>query len=219
MADIPIVNFSKGEIAPELYARIDIAQYEAGAKTLRNFIIQPYGGLASRPGFRLIGELDSLDDLARLIPFQASSLTADAAYVIGAQDGMARLLSSGGFVLEEGLKITGIDKQAQATVTSPYHAYEVGDRVFFDGITGMTEINKRFGKVLSVPSESQYIVDIDTRAFSDFTGSDGVLRTVEPDPPVVPDPPTPPVVPDPPPTTGGGGGNGSGLGNRFEQIP
>lgn len=219
MADIPIVNFSKGELAPELYARIDIAQYEAGAKTLRNFVIQPYGGLASRPGFRLIGELDSFEDDARLIPFQASSLTADAAYVIGAQDGMARLLSSGGFVLEEGLKITAITKAAEAVVTSPFHAYEVGDRVFFDGIVGMTQINDRFATVLAVLSDSQYRIDIDTTDFSTFVSSDGTLRTVEPDPPVVPDPPTPPVVPDPPPTTGGGGGTGSGLGNRFEQIP
>lgn len=218
-AKVPIVNFSKGEIAPELFARIDVEQYNAGAKKVRNFIIQPYGGLASRPGFRVIGEVDDAAAEGRLIPFQASSLTADAAYVVAAQDGSARLLSGGGFVLEEGLKITDITKAVNAKITAPYHGYAVGARIFLNGIEGMTELNERFAKVVSVIDDSNFTININTVGYSTFTGSDGTLRTAPPPTPPTPTPPDPPVVPDPPPTTGGSGGSGANNRNPHEQLP
>ena len=49
MALVPLLNFTKGAISPELQARIDTAQYGAGAKQLNNFIIQKYGGASFRP--------------------------------------------------------------------------------------------------------------------------------------------------------------------------
>lgn len=216
---VPLLQFSKGEIGPELYARIDADQYSAGAKTIRNLIIQPYGGLASRPGFRLIGELDAFDEPFRLFPFQPSALGGASAFAIAAQDGYARVLTQGGFVLEERIKITAITKAVTALVTAPFHGYAVGDRVFFDGIEGMTEINGREGYVLTTPTDSTFTVGIDTTGYSTFVSSDGELRTATPTPTPTPTPPAPPVIPDPPPETGGGGGRGSGISNPHEQLP
>jgi hypothetical protein len=60
-------SFTAGELAPELYSRGDLRAYENGARTLRNVIIQPTGGVARRPGTR---HLATLLGPSRLIPFE-----------------------------------------------------------------------------------------------------------------------------------------------------
>ena len=108
-------------------------------------------------------------------------------------------------------KITAISQATQAIVTSPFHGLTTGDRVFFSGITGMTQINGRQGTVQSVSGTDQFTVDIDTRAFSVFTGSDGTANAAPPPPPAPTPTPDPTPTPTPPPDIGGGGGTG---GNR-----
>ena len=38
-------SFAAGELSPVLHARIDLAQYHVGARTIRNFIVLPQGAL------------------------------------------------------------------------------------------------------------------------------------------------------------------------------
>ena len=52
-------NFSSGEIDPLLRARIDLDQYQKGAETLQNVLVQPQGGVTRRPGTRHIFRLPS----------------------------------------------------------------------------------------------------------------------------------------------------------------
>lgn len=217
MPTLPITNLSKGELAPELQARIDTSQYQAGAKRMRNFIIQKYGGASFRPGFRYVGECDTIDSTPRYIPFQ---FNIEQAYVMVLDEQFMRLLANGGMVVEpadvdhpnDDVLITAITKDYEAQVTAAYHAYEVGDRVYFRGVTGMTEINGRSGTVTEVVDASNFKVDINSRDFGTFVSSTGVARTVAPTPPP---PPVPPPVPEPtptPPSTGGGGGTGGNVG-------
>lgn len=60
-------SFTAGELAPELLGRADLRAYEAGARRLRNVVIQPTGGVARRPGLR---HLAMLPGAARLIAFE-----------------------------------------------------------------------------------------------------------------------------------------------------
>ncbi len=215
MTTIPFTNFTKGEISPELQARIDTNQYEAGAKKVRNFIIQRYGGLSFRPGFRLVGEVDDVTKNIRYIPFQYN---LQQAYIMALGDQSMRLLAGGGFISEENIKITNISKSANALVTAPFHGYSVGDRIFLNEIVGMTELNSRSAKVLFVLNANEFSIDIDTTNYSTFVSSGGALRTAAPAPPPA-DPPPPPAPPpaEPAPTTTDGGGSGGGVGVEYDE--
>lgn len=212
MSTIPFTNFTKGEISPELQARIDTSQYEASAKKVRNFIIQRYGGLCFRPGFRFIGEVDDPDKTVRYIPFQYN---IEQAYIMALEDERMRLLTGGGFVIEDNLKITAITKEAQARVTAAFHDFDVGDRIYLNGIVGMTEMNGRSASVVAVHDANNFSIDVNSINFGTFVSSDGTARVGAPPapPPDPPLPPTPPPLPDPP-DTAVGGGSGSDIGEN-----
>jgi len=203
-----LLNFSKGEISPELESRFDLPAYQAAARRARNVKIKRTGGLSKRMGTRFVIEAKGAD--ARLVPFQFSD---EQAYALEMGQGDLRPLALGGAVLEDGLKITAITKAANAQVTIAFHGYSVGDQIWFEGITGMTEINNRMGTVVTVPNANTFTVDIDTTGFSTFVSDTG---TVNPGPP--PPPPADPVVPpplDPPPPPPVGSGSTGG----YEQDP
>lgn len=217
MTMVPINNLSKGELAPELQARIDTSQYSAGTRRMRNFIVQRYGGASFRPGFRFVGEVDSPTTEIKYIPFQYN---IEQAYIMALDNGYMRLLAQGGFVVEavttaaptESMKITAITKAVNAQVTAAFHAYSVGDRVYLSGITGMTELNGRFASVVSVVDANNFTINIDTRLYTTFVSSTGLVRAGAPAAVVPPAAPAvPPAPPADPPTTDGGG-SGADLG-------
>jgi hypothetical protein len=218
------VNFSKGEIAEDLIARVDVQSYSSAVKTARNVLVLKYGGLTKRPGTRLVGEAYSSAAPVRLIPFQFSLTQA---YALELGQGYMRAAASGGLVIEDELKVTAITNATNALVTAAFHGYSVGEQVYFSQITGMVEINGRTGTVLTTPTANTFTVNINTTAFSTFTGSNGIVRTgapaAPPTPPAVPPPPPPP----PPPSTGSGSGYGTGgtvrhgydWGDSGENVP
>ncbi len=207
MVDVPVVNFSKGEFAPELYSRVDTSQYGTGAKRLRNCVILPTGGVTGRPGTRVIGELDDEDE-ARLFPFQYS---IDQSYVLGFQQGLMRVMTGGGFIVETDLKITAATLADPCELEIAFHDYAVGDRLFITGLTGTPELNNREVVVTAIVDDDHFEINIDSTDFTALTDSTGEVRVgapTPPDPPPVVDPPVPP--PDPPPVGGGGGSNADG---------
>lgn len=193
----PLTNFSKGEIAPELYGRFDVQQWQAALKTCRNFVPLKTGGVTFRPGTRLVGEVYDSSKPARLIPFQFAN---DQAYALEFGQGTLRFAALGGLVIEEELAIAGITNAAQAQVTVAYHGFVPGDDIYFTGIAGMTEINGMTGRVVSVVNANNFTVNINTSGFGTFAGATGgITRTSPPTPPVTP-PTVPPVVaPEEPP--------------------
>lgn len=66
-------SFAGGELAPSLYARVDLAKYRVGAKLLKNFYVRPHGGVVNRPGFQYICNVKNHDHSPALIPFEASA--------------------------------------------------------------------------------------------------------------------------------------------------
>lgn len=213
MGRVSITNFSKGEFGPQLYGRIDVPQYSAGARKLHNFQIQRYGGATFRPGFRFVGEADTVDQPERFIAFQFS---LEQAYVLSFGQAQMRPLALGGFILEEDLKIHGATQTNPMVLHVPFHGFEVGDRFYLSGNSGMTEINGMFVKALAVPDADHVTVNVNGATFSPLTASTGITRTVAPTPPAPPPaPPAPPPAP-PPPDTGGGGGSGGNIDPRYD---
>lgn len=71
-----IPSFNAGEISPLLDARVSLEKYQSGCRTLKNFIILPYGGVLRRPGTEYIGAAKNTSKRARLIGFNFSATTS-----------------------------------------------------------------------------------------------------------------------------------------------
>jgi hypothetical protein len=154
-------------------------------------------GDVSRQGFEFVGEIYDSTKKARLLPF---SFSVDQTYVLPLEDETTRVISNGGFVLEAELIVTGISQATQAVVTVPDHGWVVGDDIYFTGILGMTQINGRYGRIISVTDANNVVIDFDTTGFDAFTGATGgVAGADQPDPPPVDPPDLPPYVPIDPP--------------------
>ncbi len=204
-----ISNFSRGEFGPELYGRVDIPQYEAGAKDLKNFIVQRYGGAAFRTGLRFVAPIFGDTSVPRkLVPFQYS-VEQSYALVLGEEDMTVAAL--GGMIVEEDLQIVSATNGAQIEIEVPFHAYTAGEWIYLTGNSGMDELNGRFVQVLAVIDANHVRLDINSTAFGALTGSTGIVRSGAPTPPATPEPPPPAPAPPPePPPTGGGSGGGDG---------
>lgn len=191
-----LFNFSKGELAPALYGRVDVAAYSAALRRAENVVVLKYGGVTRRMGTHFVYEIkppaggwDSPDAGERLIPFEYS---IEQTYMLLFTQAKMRPAALGGMVLEKKLSISNITRTNPVIVTAENHGYQTGDEVFFDGIQGMTEINGRSGTVTRL-DEDRFSVGISGSDFGEFTGDTG--GTPNPDPP--PPPPPPPVVPPP----------------------
>lgn len=61
-------TFTGGELSPLLHARVDLAQYATGVRSLKNFIILPQGGVTNRPGTVELSH-EAYNNNVRLVPF------------------------------------------------------------------------------------------------------------------------------------------------------
>ena len=95
-------NFSSGEIDPLLRARIDLDQYQKGAETLQNVLVQPQGGVTRRPGTRHLFQLPSAanpQNGTRMVHFEFS---VDTSY-------MLVFVNQRMYVFKDGVRITNIN--------------------------------------------------------------------------------------------------------------
>lgn len=90
---LPKVSFSAGELAPAMYSRFDMTQYDVGLRRLRNFIVHPHGGVSNRPGTEVIAEVKDSSKAVRLIPFERDVNTA---YILELGDLYARFYNGAG---------------------------------------------------------------------------------------------------------------------------
>jgi hypothetical protein len=66
-------SFGGGEIAPDMFGRIDDPHYQSGAAKLENFIARPQGIAENRPGFTVVRAVKDSTKKTRLIPFTYST--------------------------------------------------------------------------------------------------------------------------------------------------
>ena len=88
-------SFSRGEIGPQLYGRIDLAAYQNGLRQLSNYIVTPYGGFVNRAGSYFIAQTKG-NEVARMIRFKFNN--ADA-YALEFTHLTMRVYRNGGLVL------------------------------------------------------------------------------------------------------------------------
>jgi hypothetical protein len=62
-------NFTAGEQTEQLLARVDWQKYANGAACLKNFLVRPHGGAATRAGTMYLGDVKDPTARVRLIPF------------------------------------------------------------------------------------------------------------------------------------------------------
>lgn len=201
-----LFNFSKGELAPQLYGRVDVAAYAAALRQAQNVVVLKYGGVQRRMGTRVVYELaepeagwDDPSAAARLVPFEFS---IEQTYMLLMTQAQMRPLALGGAVLEEELSISDISNETQALLTVAYHDYEEGEEIFLKGIEGELGefLNLRLWRVVEVTGTNNFRIDADTSALAAFTAADGGITRADPPDPPPPPPVVPPVYvePDPP---------------------
>lgn len=97
-------SFASGEIGPAMLGRVDLRAFENGARTLRNVVVQPSGGVRRRPG---LAHVALLPGKARLIAFEFNT---EQAYLLALLGGEMR-------VFRDGVQV--------ATVATPWTAAQI----------------------------------------------------------------------------------------------
>jgi len=92
-------SFAAGELAPAMWARVDLAKYAVGARTMRNFFVHAHGGASNRPGTEYIASAKYNDKKCRLVPFQFS---IEQAYVLEFGHQYIRFYMNGGQIMLNG---------------------------------------------------------------------------------------------------------------------
>lgn len=85
-------SFTSGELSPSLHARVDLAKYLSGTRSIENMFVHSHGGASNRPG--TIHVCQALGP-GRLIPFIFS---VEQAYALEFTDNKIRVLKEGGIV-------------------------------------------------------------------------------------------------------------------------
>lgn len=120
-------SFAGGEIAPELYGRMDLDKFQTGLAECENFVVLPHGPAQNRPGFAYVNKAAGSDRQVRLIPF---SFSATETVVLEFGHYYVRFHTNGGTVLEPSKAITAI---SGSKVTIPSHGYSDWDWVYIGG--------------------------------------------------------------------------------------
>lgn len=102
-------TFAGGEIAPELYGRVELNKYRSGLAKCVNGITLPHGPVTRRPGLQFVAEVKYHSRKVRLIPFVFRN---DDALVIELGHQYARFHLLGATVLSGGVPYE---------ITTPYH--------------------------------------------------------------------------------------------------
>lgn len=126
-------SFAGGEIAPNVYGRVDLAKYAVALRRCRNFIVRQYGGIENRPGTRFIAEAKYPDRKCRLIPFQFSTVQT---YALEFGHGYMRVFKDGGQVL------TGSNTIYE--IATPYNEADLFDLKFTQSADVMTICHKNY---------------------------------------------------------------------------
>ncbi len=172
-------SFAAGEIAPNLYARIDLAKYQIGARTVKNFICKVHGGVDNRPGTKFVAEVKDSSKQHRLIPFEFSTTQS---YALEFGENTMRVFRNGANVLESAVTITGATQAFPVVVIATAHGYSNDDWIIISEVVGMTELNGKTFKIVNVTANTFQLKTtsgdfIDGTGFSAYT-SGGVSNLI-----------------------------------------
>jgi hypothetical protein len=87
--------FTGGEISPRLLARVDVKAYDNSVKTMLNAYPLTHGGAKRRPGSIYVGEVKTVAEKARLLPFVYSKTQS---YMVVFNGGKVQFIKDRGFI-------------------------------------------------------------------------------------------------------------------------
>ena len=183
MASFRQLSFSKGEVAPALYSRVDQTAYATGLKTLKNFLVKKEGGGQNRPGTKFVGEVYDSSKITRLIPFDNGD---GDTWALEFGHNSLRFYTEGAQYLNSGVTITGVTNANPGVVSYSGSDPSNGDQVFVTGISGAigTYLNNRVFVVANVNAgantfELTYIggSNVNTTSFGSY-GSGGTFQGI-----------------------------------------
>jgi hypothetical protein len=155
--------FTRGEISPQLHARVDLALYQTGLKTLRNFIVRPQGGVSNRPGTQYVSiTADSDAGSSILIPFIFST---EQAYILEFAEERVRVFTNGSYVEDPASAntITSVTLNPgpgfRVVNTATPHGYSDGDIVHISGVVGSGAYQINGAWRITVTAASQFVLD------------------------------------------------------------
>ena len=179
---IPRTSFDAGELGPELLGRLDLAKYQTGLKTCKNFIIRPHGPAVNRPGFEFVKEVKYSDKATRLLPFIFSPTQA---YVMEFGDLYVRFHTEGATILEVAQNVTAATSANPPVLTVSSHGYSNGDEVYVEALPGdFAVLNGRYLRLANVSThtfelQDELGVNIDASGFAAYTSGGDTARPVE----------------------------------------
>lgn len=196
-AAFPVTNFTSGELTPLLEARVDLAQYANGCRTVSNFLIHPQGGVYRRGGTQYISGVKTNSKKVRLVPFEFS---VSQAYVLEFGENYIRFYANQGQVVSGSpsaaveLTTTYAESElfelqfAQSAdilyITHPNHApaqltrtaattFTIADTVFEDG----PWLDENIETTTLTPSATTGTITITASATTGINGGDGFQST------------------------------------------
>lgn len=128
-----IVNaFTSGEIAPEVWGRTETDQYAYMVEELRNMLVNPQGGVKTRPGSRFVIKTKYPDRKSRLIPFIFSE---EQSYILEFGHYYVRFHKNEGWVEDAGYVNSYIGDNSNTLFAYEHSDVSSGDiKVFLDGV-------------------------------------------------------------------------------------
>jgi hypothetical protein len=126
MSDVFQPSFAAGELSPALSGRIDLAKYQSGLETCRNFLVQAYGGVANRPGTIYVceGNNHSVPDF--LMPFRWGD---DQNYVLVLGNRTMKIIYKGAEVKDNAGNVLRVSTPWRSTDTFDLHWAQSADIV------------------------------------------------------------------------------------------
>lgn len=171
-------SLSAGELAPNMYGRVDLDKYHSGCALSRNFFVDYRGGIINRAGTKYVLRCLPSTFNPRLIPFTFSTIQT---YILVFGNLTMRVIMDGGEVLEPAKTITNINQANPGTVTSASHGFSNGDWVYITGVIGMTQINGKDYIVANKTANNFQLTDlngnsISTLSYAAYTSGGTVAR-------------------------------------------
>jgi hypothetical protein len=176
---VPILNFSGGEVSPDMYGRPDLPLYGASAKRMENLVPKVQGPMQGRSG-TAYGHTAANNNKPRLERFKYSDTEV---FILEFTNLLVRIYEDTALTLDPSAQnIIDITQANPGVVEVTAHGYANGDELYIEGIVGMTELNGRFVRVANVTTDTFELKDlfnnfIDTSGFTAY-GSAGTVTQV-----------------------------------------
>jgi hypothetical protein len=151
------VSFNGGELAPNMYGRLDDQRYQFGVSTMRNFIATPQGQAITRPGSQFVCETGNMAEKCRVIAINSNPSTVlilGTNYARFARDGQPLTLQAQALDYQLPQTFT-INSQGVMTFASD-PSLTTGDQIGFTNAGGYLPVYTSYSLIVYTLASGRY---------------------------------------------------------------